>query len=42
MQITQESIALVEEYCSELLVHAADFEGLCKGIDEDLVECNHQ
>jgi hypothetical protein len=32
-----ESIRLVEKYCSELLVHAADVEGLCQGIDEDLV-----
>lgn len=24
-------------YCSEFLVHAADVEGLCQGIDEDLV-----
>jgi len=32
-----ESIALIEGYCSELLVHAADVEGLCQGIDEELV-----
>jgi phosphoribosylformimino-5-aminoimidazole carboxamide ribotide isomerase len=32
-----ESLSLLEQYCSELLVHAADVEGLCKGIDEDLV-----
>jgi phosphoribosylformimino-5-aminoimidazole carboxamide ribotide isomerase len=25
------------EYCSEFLVHAADVEGLCQGIDEELV-----
>lgn len=24
-------------HCSEFLVHAADVEGLCRGIDEDLV-----
>ncbi len=24
---------------SEFLVHAADVEGLCQGIDEDLVAC---
>lgn len=24
---------------SEFLVHAADVEGLCQGIDEDLVKC---
>lgn len=32
-----ESIQLVERYCSELLIHAADVEGLCQGIDEELV-----
>ncbi|KAI8870738.1 putative 5-proFAR isomerase His6 [Ramicandelaber brevisporus] len=26
------------KYCSEFLVHAADVEGLCSGIDEDLVK----
>ena len=25
------------DYCDEFLVHAADVEGLCQGIDEDLV-----
>lgn len=24
-------------HCSEFLIHAADVEGLCQGIDEDLV-----
>ncbi|WVQ98601.1 phosphoribosylformimino-5-aminoimidazole carboxamide ribotide isomerase [Kwoniella sp. CBS 9459] len=37
MYVTQESIKLIEKYCSELLIHAADVEGLCQGIDEDLV-----
>jgi phosphoribosylformimino-5-aminoimidazole carboxamide ribotide isomerase len=27
----------LEQYCSEFLIHATDVEGLCKGIDEDLV-----
>lgn len=27
----------VAQYCSEFLVHAVDVEGLCEGIDEDLV-----
>ena len=31
------SIAMLEPYCSEFLIHAADHEGLQKGIDEDLV-----
>jgi len=29
---------MIESYCSELLIHAADVEGLCQGIDEALVE----
>ena len=28
----------LESYCSEFLIHAADNEGLQKGIDEELVE----
>ncbi|KAJ3218777.1 Enzyme that catalyzes the fourth step in the histidine pathway [Dinochytrium kinnereticum] len=38
MEVNEESISMLEGYCSEFLVHAADFEGLCKGIDERLVE----
>lgn len=34
-----ESLALLADYCCEFLVHAADVEGLCQGIDEALVEC---
>ncbi|OBA24008.1 Phosphoribosylformimino-5-aminoimidazole carboxamide ribotide isomerase [Metschnikowia bicuspidata var. bicuspidata NRRL YB-4993] len=30
-------LAAVADYCDEFLIHAADVEGLCKGIDEDLV-----
>ncbi|WWC69594.1 phosphoribosylformimino-5-aminoimidazole carboxamide ribotide isomerase [Kwoniella pini CBS 10737] len=37
MSVTQDSIKLIETYCSELLIHAADVEGLCQGIDEELV-----
>jgi phosphoribosylformimino-5-aminoimidazole carboxamide ribotide isomerase len=32
------SIKSLEPYCSEFLIHAADNEGLQKGIDEKLVE----
>lgn len=32
-----ESIQLLEPYCSEFLIHAADVEGLQQGIDEELV-----
>ena len=28
----------MEPYCSEFLIHAADNEGLQKGVDEELVE----
>jgi phosphoribosylformimino-5-aminoimidazole carboxamide ribotide isomerase len=35
--ITPESIKSLEPYCSEFLIHAADNEGLQKGIDEQLV-----
>ncbi|KAI0104897.1 Phosphoribosylformimino-5-aminoimidazole carboxamide ribotide isomerase [Hypoxylon sp. NC0597] len=38
MEVNQESIKSLEPYCSEFLIHAADNEGLQKGIDEKLVE----
>ncbi|KAG2181154.1 hypothetical protein INT43_008736 [Umbelopsis isabellina] len=38
MEVNKESLDLLTEYCSEFLVHAADVEGLCKGIDQDLVQ----
>ncbi|KIK97873.1 hypothetical protein PAXRUDRAFT_824500 [Paxillus rubicundulus Ve08.2h10] len=37
MEVSKESLDLLSEFCSEFLVHAADVEGLCQGIDEDLV-----
>ncbi|WWC85349.1 phosphoribosylformimino-5-aminoimidazole carboxamide ribotide isomerase [Kwoniella dendrophila CBS 6074] len=37
MNVNQDSIRQIEQYCSELLIHAADVEGLCQGIDEELV-----
>ncbi|GAA5829293.1 hypothetical protein JCM11251_004995 [Rhodosporidiobolus azoricus] len=37
MEVNAESLALLSQYCSEFLIHAADVEGLCKGIDEELV-----
>ena len=33
-----ESIRSLEPYCSEFLIHAADNEGLQKGVDEELVK----
>ncbi|KAF9982111.1 Enzyme that catalyzes the fourth step in the histidine pathway [Modicella reniformis] len=38
MKVDKESLTMLAEHCSEFLVHAADVEGLCKGIDEDLVK----
>jgi len=38
MEVSQESIKALEPYCSEFLIHAADNEGLQRGIDEKLVE----
>lgn len=37
MKVNKESLDMLAEYCSEFLVHAADVEGLCKGIDKELV-----
>jgi len=37
MEICKETLDLLSDYCSEFLIHAADVEGLCQGIDEELV-----
>ncbi|KII95206.1 hypothetical protein PLICRDRAFT_128770 [Plicaturopsis crispa FD-325 SS-3] len=37
MEVNKESLDMLSEYCSEFLVHAADVEGLCQGIDQELV-----
>ncbi|KAK4048584.1 Enzyme that catalyzes the fourth step in the histidine pathway [Microbotryomycetes sp. JL221] len=37
MEVNEESLELLAEHCSEFLIHAADVEGLCQGIDEQLV-----
>ncbi|NRA40270.1 MAG: phosphoribosylformimino-5-aminoimidazole carboxamide ribotide isomerase, partial [Planctomycetes bacterium] len=36
--INEENLNLTAEYCSEFLIHAADVEGLCQGIDLNLVQ----
>lgn len=36
--ITKEFLLEVSKYCLEFLIHAADVEGLCNGIDEELVK----
>ncbi|MCJ1247832.1 Enzyme that catalyzes the fourth step in the histidine pathway [Trapelia coarctata] len=38
MEVNEESIKMLESHCSEFLIHAADNEGLQRGIDEELVE----
>ncbi|MEK7415420.1 MAG: phosphoribosylformimino-5-aminoimidazole carboxamide ribotide isomerase [Planctomycetota bacterium] len=38
-EVNEMNLARLASSCSEFLVHAADVEGLCQGIDEDLVEC---
>ncbi|CAO1628719.1 unnamed protein product [Sympodiomycopsis kandeliae] len=37
MEVNEQSIKLLSQYCSEFLIHAADVEGLCKGIDTELI-----
>lgn len=36
-KLNKELFTHLSKYCNEILVHAADVEGLCKGIDEELV-----
>ena len=36
--ISQETLAYLSRYCYEFLIHAADIEGKCEGIADDLVE----
>lgn len=36
-EITRANIELLAEYCDELLVHAADVEGLKQGVDKELI-----
>ncbi|CAO3660078.1 unnamed protein product [Umbelopsis vinacea] len=38
MEVNKDTLDLLSQYCSEFLVHAADVEGLCKGIDQQLVQ----
>src|SRR5882724_7960701 len=36
--VNEETLKKFSEFCAEFLVHAVDVEGLCKGIDHELVE----
>lgn len=38
LRVTADTLDMLAEYCAEFLIHAADVEGLCTGIDRDLVE----
>ncbi|KAJ1652234.1 Enzyme that catalyzes the fourth step in the histidine pathway [Dispira simplex] len=38
-EINQDTLKLFAQYASEFLIHAADVEGLCQGIDRELVAC---
>ncbi|KAK5084868.1 Enzyme that catalyzes the fourth step in the histidine pathway [Exophiala xenobiotica] len=37
MEITKDTIAVLQPFCSEFLIHAADNEGLQQGVDLDLI-----
>ncbi|KAI8054275.1 Phosphoribosylformimino-5-aminoimidazole carboxamide ribotide isomerase [Syncephalis plumigaleata] len=38
-EVNADTLHRLANYCSEFLIHAADVEGLCRGIDEELVKC---
>src|SRR3954468_11577484 len=38
LPISSETLVRLSAYCAEFLVHAVDVEGLCEGVDLDLVE----
>eukprot|EP01134_Creolimax_fragrantissima_P005923 CFRG5923T1 len=38
MELNADTFSMLSTYCSEFLIHAADVEGLCLGIDEELVK----
>ena len=37
-EISKQTLDMLSQYCSEFLIHAADVEGLCRGIDQELVK----
>lgn len=37
LTVSRQTLELLAAYCSEFLIHAADVEGLCRGIDAELV-----
>lgn len=42
MEVNKQSLDLLAKYCSEFLIHAADVEGLCQGIDQELVASKYR
>lgn len=38
IEVNPDNLSMLADYASEFLIHAADVEGLCQGIDEPLVE----
>lgn len=38
LEVNAKTLELLSKYCAEFLIHAADVEGLCHGIDLELVE----
>lgn len=38
LQLTPQTLEQLAQHCAEFLIHAADVEGLCRGIDLDLVQ----
>ncbi len=37
LTVSRETLVRLADYCDEFLIHAADVEGLCRGIDSELV-----
>lgn len=37
LEVNEETLERLMEFCDEFLIHAADVEGLCGGVDEELV-----
>jgi len=38
VRVNAENLAALAEFCDEFLIHAADVEGLCRGVDLELVQ----
>ena len=38
LPITRETLERLSAFCAEFLIHTVDVEGLCRGIDRELVE----